>query len=1690
MKKRWKRILSVVVSVALVAGMITISEPQEAKAESTDAQKVTLELASSGANGAFTFNHSELTEEYQGNSALWKTIRYQMDAYKDGVAEKLWIEFVGEQAYIWGNLHYQGDVIPTTSLHILEGTVLYEYDYDNNSIVTGAKTLVLEEELKLVYRDGAWVQDKLVDVAFTFTSADGNWLFSHTGLAEDYQGKDDWSKTVYYQFSAYMDGSAELTTGWLEFVGSTVYIYPGAFPGGKAPVSSLLISKGTILNQYDPNAGALIANGRRLLLTEELRVVCRDGVWVQDRTVDVTLDFAGLNENRQWLFNHSVLSADYQGSSEPWVGVKYQFDAYKDGSTESEKVWVEFVGDTAYIWGDVNYQSRVLPSSSLYIPIGTMMYEYTVTNAETGEGTTSDTGRRLQLTQELKVVSDGNGNWSSQAIPDSEYDFLVDGQSDYVIVIPDKATDNEKIAAEELQLFIKEASGAELPIQKESVADTTGSFLSVGDTEVSRVAGIVPTYDELRYNGFAIKRVENDCYIKGYTDIGTRNGIYEWLYYCFDYECYAKDEIVLTQKTDMKLLDFDLQVTPSFDWREAPGEVTWDDKLAYRMRFNPNSEIYVTGRACHTSYTIIDPYKYDYTSDEYKAWFSESTSYHNQLGEYLPSQLCYSNTEWWDVYVANLKEILKQSEAPVMIMGMEDNNDWCQCDDCTASKNKYGTDVATIIKFANYVQEKISAWYEAEYPEKEPVQLVIFAYHKCEVPPVNYNEATGTYTAIDDEVKLHEDLGVMFAPVRASYAYSFNHNINANTKSQLEGWNALTDNLYSWTYSLYPASPLVLLDTFDIMQENYELLLNNGAVSILDQLAGFQENGNSAWERAKEYVMSELQWDVTQDTDALLDKFFANYFGEAGNMMKALFDAERGWIDSMYAQMSQEQPNDDNYTKVAGNIFSNPVNKNYWSQANLQSALDMIDSAYAAIEGYKETDLERYEQLYDRITLESLQFRYLMIELYGSNYGSEERYAMKWNFRMDMERLGVVTYKETKDITTLWDSWNIEDYNEFELTDVEVLESGRLSVKGTIVSGPDAVEDKVIADIYGSWPTVSPTGNITYMINGEKVTEEIKWIPCYGLNVDGDCDFYIEGDSVISNFANITNFILEEGTMISLDGKTPLRLSNSWQVVNHEGTWKQYNEVEAAFVQSGAKGQIYLKADIISGPDAGEDTTIGGTYGNWTDAVLGNVTYTLNGESVTEQVNWYTTADDPGAYNSNIYIEGDNIIANFQNITDITLEEGTILVPQSTQYSSHLMVLSNEINLQMNESGKWYGETNEVQITYAGSDGRGFYLDAEIVSGPDTGKDIADVYGEWPNPSPIGKMTYTRNGVQESMNVLWSTCNDTQIYISGDYQNYVSELTDIVFAADTLVVPQSSEESRVNMILANEVQIARDGDEWITQNRVQIRYKSFDGSGFYLDVDIVAGPNKGENITKVYGNWKNSPMADMTYVRNGEEYKMSVIWSPCNTSQIYISGDYRNYVSQLTELNFAAGTRLTPTAEEYKEAPIIEIVDEMNLVRISDTEFIDTTMLDVKVQDNSQTAAVGTSKFDIRFISSVNSLSYNSAGFVFSLVNDNPVVQGTGCAQRGTTTVYQTMNAAGESVSVDSIYDSYSKWLFAFEITGVPAEKVIYVRSYVELEDGTYVYGKVKAITAPEASVSMVSMGDVLGDDKTWGEIS
>lgn len=1588
MKKIWKRALSLALAVVMVVGMITVTSPKEAEA-AEQARTVAFEFQGMEGDLGWRFGHTSLPAAYQGQDDWSAVLSYEFDAYKDGsdAPEKVRIEFVGSTAYIWGELHYTDKVLPTTSLYVPEGTIMYECTYDEgahkNNLVADGKQLVLSEELKMIYKDDTWVQNKIEGVTVSFRGFDDsmNWIFDHSALPVEYQGTGDWSQeegvTVRYQFQAYVDDSTELQAGWLEMEGATMYIYSGAFPGAEAPTSKFHIPIDSVLEEYDPDQGELV-----------------------------------------------------------------------------------------------------------------------------------EEGKRIRMKSDCIMTVDANGEWTQQQASDTQYDLVSDGVTDYKILLPAEPTANEQYAADELQYFIKEATGVRMLFHREGSGELPEKFISVGDTQASREAGITPTYEELKSNGFVIQTIEDDCYIKGYGDMGTRNGAYEWLSYCFDYECYTPDAIQLTKTESRKLPLIQVTRVPDFEYREASSETALDAQGAYRMQYNSSEEIFVTGHSCHNTYTIIDPETdYPYTDAKYKNWYSTTMASHNQRGgRNLPAQLCFSNEEVKAEFLKNLKAFLADNRngQPSMMIGMEDNNYWCTCSACTASKNQYGTNSATMIKFINYLQEEINAWYAAEYPGEEPVQLVMFAYHQSEEPPVVWDDTLGDYVPMDESVRLHDDVGVMYAPIRASYAYSIEDPINQKFKRQVEGWDALTTELYMWTYAIYTENMTLFMDTFHIIQDNYEFFKNCGAKFMVDMLGSYNHNGNGGWERAKNYVMSRLMWDIDQDIDMLLNDFFAFYFEDASDIMKNLMEENSQYIkDNVWTKLEYVEPTDSNYTSVQGNIFVQIPNHGgkdiYFTEDYLRGALDQIDNAYAAIEKYKFSDPDKYWELYQRINLESMQFRYILIRwhidpTYWGDHPSEE----KWEFRRDYDELGIIGVTDHYTPASLFgDIWQMprEDgelvYNSVNITYADIASDGKIYLQGEIVSGPN--KGSTLASIYGN--ATSGSGKISYYMDGKTITEKNTWTVTNADSTHGNSTICVEPTSHLSsNIADVSNIMLKKGEIIVVGEKLPFQILNDVNVWNAGDTWAEYNDVELTYTKTANNGQVHLNAQIISGPDIG--STIGEVYGDWEAAASGNITYTIDGSVKKDQTAYFDLyVDNPYDYNANMLLRNDGFMAGYQddNVTQLIIKEGTMLAVANNR----ALRVASELKLERNPGEDWAREFNVVQISYdthnyvyeTDEDGNptdeikavGFYLNAEIVEGPDAGKPIQAVYGSWAEPTPIGAMTYTGSDESGEKFVAYSICENnglSQIYISGNYSP--DKLEKVSFVKGTLVVPTRLESSRTPFLLANNLSIVATEDGFLAENQVSLTYDRFDGRGFYLKAKITAGPDKGANIADVYGDWANSPCGEAIVYRNGEPQELDVIWSPCTDSgeanRIYISGDYAEYMNEVTEIKLAEDTVITPNNADYCGNPI-RLTQELRLVNrqvaTNDDEnntFFDTSMLDIMVQDTYETADIGATAYDMRFIGSVDELEYRRAGFVFSLRNENPTKDGEKCVYKEVGKVYERLSGGsiGGRVGVSTLYpNSNSQYLYAFEITGVPANTVIYVRAYVELYDGTIVYGTTRAVPAP-----------------------
>ena len=260
--------------------------------------------------------------------------------------------------------------------------------------------------------------------------------------------------------------------------------------------------------------------------------------------------------------------------------------------------------------------------------------------------------------------------------------------------------------------------------------------------------------------------------------------------------------------------------------------------------------------------------------------------------------------------------------------------------------------------------------------------------------------------------------------------------------------------------------------------------------------------------------------------------------------------------------------------------------------------------------------------------------------------------------------------------------------------------------------------------------------------------------------------------------------------------------------------------------------------------------------------------------------------------------------------------------------------------------GAWLDESqtkakyNNVKISLSSSDGRGFYLNAEIIAGPDKGKNIGgkDAYGDW-GTSAIGVITYNGN---QTMEVYFSTTG-TMLYISGDYN--LSKMTQIEFKAGTVLLPMEGAKCNTMLRLANDLKLAKDTryNRWVLAGQENKEYQFNDVN---LEVTRITGsvlemrgtfknqPNK--KLKDVYGDWVllngAITLGDQS---TGTRTDDDAVWS--------LAGDllmlYGVKAGMMDFIKIPSGTILWPDSSCKSDNPI-RIANDVVLTRNTEDEWV------------------------------------------------------------------------------------------------------------------------------------------------------
>ena len=567
---------------------------------------------------------------------------------------------------------------------------------------------------------------------------------------------------------------------------------------------------------------------------------------------------------------------------------------------------------------------------------------------------------------------------------------------DYTIVISEMASHVDSTAAKELSFFLQRIFGHEYNIITDG--DYQGNHaVSIGWNRLSE--SLYQQYDsEIKDDGFLLLTKDENLYLIGNEGKSVLYAAYHLLekYLGCTYTC--QDHIHFDALPDeVRLSIHDLQ-NPSFRYRETLHLIpNIDQRYADWHKLHNRNDFYKDwGLFVHTFQRLIPVDTY---FDEHPEWFS---FIHGQ--RVRDGQLCLSNPEVLEELCKNLEIMMKaEPEKQIWSVSQNDNESPCTCPDCRRLDSIYGGPSGTMLYFVNQVA--------ARFPDKT---ISTLAYQHTRRPPQG--------------IKPADNVNIMFCSIECQRQIPIADNqADASFMRDMEGWRALTDNIFLWDYVVQFRNFMDPFPNLHVIGPNLKTFHEFDIPMMFEQGSNQNITENYEW---RTFLIAHLMWDVNTDTDSLRNRFMDAHYGPN----RAPFIKQ--YLDTMQQALLD--------SKQVLNIYGYPINaKNgYLAPDKIKFYQTLFENAWKTVpcENISEKNRTEYD---DRLRLLELSLDFAILDLSMSELAPELSYftydekgnrvvnpemlAKADRFVADCERLGVKRLDEAK-ATPLQLRQNIDNY--------------------------------------------------------------------------------------------------------------------------------------------------------------------------------------------------------------------------------------------------------------------------------------------------------------------------------------------------------------------------------------------------------------------------------------------------------------------------------------------------------------------------------------------------------------------------------------------------------------------------------------------------------------------------------------
>lgn len=479
------------------------------------------------------------------------------------------------------------------------------------------------------------------------------------------------------------------------------------------------------------------------------------------------------------------------------------------------------------------------------------------------------------------------------------------------IAIGNNQSKFEKIAAEELKLFLEEMTSDKYTIVPEKQASNPVIFL--GKTEFAQKNDI--DFNKLGREELVLKSIGEQLIISGGEPVGTLYGVYEFLQRNGIYFLGWDGSTVIPERKSVILSGFDLRKSPSIKsrfiydkvpmWmsmRQSPQKYIdryWRFQLRNRsggkqdsgqrgeyLVKHSNTTTYAS--KWHSFFSFVNPKEYFATHPEYFTMNAEGVRVPNR-------QLCLSNPEVAKVATDSLRNFIKHDRAelpqihwPVVydITQMDRTKSFCECPKCREIVEEIDHSGLLWKYFINPIADAIAD----EYPD---IQIRTYAYSFSDQPPPRHIKPAPNTVTFYCNMYLATDC---YRPLT--------HPVNKAQLNKYNSWKEFGAPILMWDYwnmggtsFFYPPRIETCIDAIigNIRLHNgQDGLFGEYEISLLTPQMFFTLDI---------FMALQLMYDGDQDPENLIDIFMHGYYGAAAIEMRSILKKLRDGV----ARESQAQ---------------------------------------------------------------------------------------------------------------------------------------------------------------------------------------------------------------------------------------------------------------------------------------------------------------------------------------------------------------------------------------------------------------------------------------------------------------------------------------------------------------------------------------------------------------------------------------------------------------------------------------------------------------------------------------------------------------------------------------------------------------------------------------------------------------